>query len=108
LITLHDIVENIVGQIPEEGELYEPDVFIRDDKSVIVSGDAPLETLNEIITNFTVDFDKIDYSTVAGFIFNQIGKIPQVGDKIEYMEYKIEIIKIDGNKIDKILIAKTK
>jgi len=108
LITLHDIVENIVGQIPEEGELYEPDVFIRDDKSVLVSGDAPIETLNDIIANFTVDFDKIDYSTVAGFVFNQIGKIPQIGDKIEYMEYKIEIVDIDGNKIDKILITKIK
>jgi len=108
LITLHDIVENIVGQIPEEGELYEPDVFIRDDNSVLVSGGAPIETLNEIIIDFTVDFDKIDYSTVAGFVFNQIGKIPQVGDKIDYMDYKIEIVDIDGNKIDKILITKIK
>ncbi|OFX16497.1 MAG: hypothetical protein A2033_10990 [Bacteroidetes bacterium GWA2_31_9] len=108
LITLHDIVENIVGQIPEEGELYEPDVFIRDDNSVLVSGDAPIETLNEIIIDFKVDFDKIDYSTVAGFVFNQIGKIPQVGDKIDYMDYKIEIVDIDGNKIDKILITKIK
>lgn len=106
LITLHDIVENIVGQIPEEGELYEPDVFIRDDKSVLVNGDAPLETLNDIITKFSVDFDEIDYSTVAGFVFNQIGKIPQVGDKIQYMEYKIEIVSINRNKIDKILITK--
>jgi len=108
LITLHDIVENIVGQIPEEGELYEPDVFIRDDNSVLVSGDAPIETLNEIIIDFTVDFDKIDYSTVAGFVYNQIGKIPQVGDKIEYLDYKIEIVDIDGHKIDKILITKNK
>lgn len=106
LITLHDIVENIVGQIPEEGELYEPNVFIREDNSVLVSGDAPIETLNEIIIDFTVDFEKIDYSTVAGFVFNQIGKIPQIGDKIDYMDYKIEIVDIDGNKIDKILITK--
>lgn len=108
LITLHDIVENIVGQIPEEGELYEPDVFIRDDNSVLVSGDAPIETLNEIIIDFTVDFEKIDYSTVAGFVYNQIGKIPQVGDKVEYMDYKIEIVDVDGHKIDKILITKKK
>jgi len=106
LITLHDIVENIVGQIPEEGELYEPDVFIRDDNSVLVSGDAPIETLNEVIIDFTVDFEKIDYSTVAGFVYNQIGKIPQVGDKVDYMDYKIEIVDVDGHKIDKILITK--
>lgn len=108
LITLHDIVENIVGQIPDEGESYEPDVFIREDNSVLVSGDAPIETLNDLIVDFTVDFDKIDYSTVAGFVFNQIGKIPQVGDNFIYMDYKIEIVDIDGKKIDKIIITKLK
>ena len=108
LITLHDIVENIVGQIPDEGETYEPDVFIRDDNSVLVSGDAPIETLNEIIVDFIVDFDNINYATVAGFVFNQIGKIPQIGDKFEYMNYKIEIVDIDGIKIDKILVTRIK
>lgn len=106
IITLHDIIENIVGQIPEEGETYEPDIFVRDDKSVLVSGDAPIETLTDIIENFTIDFEKIDYSTVAGFVFNQINKIPQIGDRIEFNDYRIEIVDIDGNKIDKVLISK--
>jgi len=106
IITLHDIIENIVGQIPDEGEAYEPDVFVRDDKTVLVSGDAPIETLLEIIEDFTIDFEKIDYATVAGFVFNQINKIPEIGDKFDYLGYKIEIVDIDGNKIDKILLTK--
>jgi len=104
IITLHDIIENIVGQIPDEGETYEPDIFKREDQSVLVNGDAPIETLAEIIENFTIDFDKIDYSTVAGFIFEQINNIPKTGDKIEYLDYTIEIVDMDGNRIDKILI----
>ena len=108
IITLHDIIENIVGQIPDEGETYEPDVFVREDKSVLVSGDAPIETLVEIIEDFTIDFEKINYSTVAGFVFNQINKIPQVGDKLNYLGYKIEIVDIDSNRIDKVLITKNK
>jgi putative hemolysin len=108
LITVHDIIENIIGHIPEEGEIFEPNVFIRDDKSVLVSGDAPIETLIEIIEDFTVDFDKIDYSTVAGFVFEQINKIPQIGDKFEYNEYVIEIVDVDGKKIDKVLIMRIK
>ncbi|MGV8134850.1 MAG: hemolysin family protein [Mangrovibacterium sp.] len=104
IITLHDIIENIVGQIPDEGETYEPDIFKREDQSVLVNGDAPIETLAEIIENFTIDFDKIDYSTVAGFIFEQINNIPRTGDKIEYLDYIIEIVDMDGNRIDKILI----
>jgi putative hemolysin len=106
IITLHDIMENIFGEMPEEGEPFEPDIFIRDDKSVLVNGDAPLEILDGIIEGFTIDFEKIDYSTVAGFVFNKINKIPQIGDKIEYAGYMIEIIDIDGNRIDKILIRK--
>ena len=106
IITLHDIIENIVGQIPEEGEPYEPDVFVRDDKSVLVSGDAPIETLVEIVEDFTIDFERIDYSTVAGFVLSQINKIPKIGDKFDYLNYSFEIVDIDGNKIDKILIKK--
>ncbi len=106
LITLHDIIENIVGEMPEEGEPHEPDVFIRDDKSVLVSGDAPIETLAEIIEGFTIDFEDIDYSTVAGFVLNFIDRIPKIGDKFEYLGHRIEIVDIDGNRIDKILITK--
>jgi len=107
LITLHDIIENIIGQIPDEGEIYEPDVFVREDKSSLVSGDAPVETLSEVITDFRVDFDLINYSTVAGFVINHLNKLPQLGDKIVYKNYVIEVVDIDGNKIDKVLISKT-
>jgi len=108
LITLHDIVENIIGQIPDDNETYEPNIFVRDDNSILVSGDAPIETLSEIVIGFTVDFDDIEYSTVAGFIFNQISKIPQIGDKFEYLDYYFEIVDMDGAKIDKILITRIK
>ncbi len=108
VITLHDIMENLVGQMPEEGKVYEPDVFIRDDNSALVSGDAPVEALVDIIQDFTIDFEKIDYSTVAGFVFNLIDKIPQIGDKVNYLGYNIEIVDIDGNRIDKVLISKAK
>jgi putative hemolysin len=108
LITLHDIVENIIGQIPDKGETYEPDMFVRDDDSILVSGDAPIEILREIIADLTIDFENIDYSTVAGFVLNQIDRVPQVGDKFEYFEFSFEIVDIDGAKIDKILITKLK
>jgi len=106
IITLHDIMENILGEMPEEGKPFEPDIFIREDKSVLVNGDAPVEILDGIIEGFTIDFEKVDYSTVAGFVFSKINKIPQIGDITEYEGYSIEIIDIDGNRIDKVLIKK--
>jgi putative hemolysin len=99
-------MENIIGEMPEAGEVYEPDIFIRDDKSVLVSGDASVEILDGIIEGFTIDFEKIDYSTVAGFVINNINKIPQIGHKFDYKNYTIEIVDIDGNRVDKILITR--
>jgi putative hemolysin len=74
IITLHDILENLIGDIPEEGESSEPDIFIRDDKSFLISGDAPVEILDGIFDNYMTDFEKIDYSTVAGFVLNNIDR----------------------------------
>lgn len=105
LITIHDIIENIVGHISDEEE-NEPDVFVRDDNSFLVSGDAPIETLGEIIPGFTVDFETIDYSTVAGFVLTQINKIPVTGYKFLYLDWHFEIVDMDKKKIDKILISK--
>ncbi|MBP1676244.1 MAG: Hemolysin or related protein [Bacteroidetes bacterium] len=106
IITLYDVMENIVGEIPEEGEVNEPDMFVRDDDSVLVNGDAPVEILADVIQDFEVDFSEIDYSTVAGFVLSQINEIPQVGDKFVFREYSFEIVDMDWNRIDKILITK--
>jgi len=108
IITLHDIVENIIGDMPEEGESDEPDIYIRDDKSVLVSGDAPVEVLDGIIEGFIINFEEIDYSTVAGFVLSNINKVPQIGDKFDYKHYLFEIVDIDGNRVDKVLISRKK
>ncbi len=108
IITLHDILESIIGDFPEENEITEPNVFVRDDKSVLVSGDAPIETLVDLIEDFKIDFEEIEYATVAGFVFSQLNKIPEVGDKFAYLDSTIEVVDIDHNKIDKVLITKKK
>jgi putative hemolysin len=106
IITLHDILENLIGNIPAEGESSEPDVYIRDDKSYLVNGDAPAEILDGIFENYITDLENIDYSTVAGFVLDNIKKSPQVGDKFSFGDYSIEVVDIDGNRVDKVLIKK--
>ncbi len=106
IITLHDILENLIGEIPDEGETFEPDIFVREDKSFLVSGDAPVEVLDGIFENYLTDLEDIDYSTVAGFVLENIDKLPEIGDKFNFKDHTIEIIDIDGNRIDKVLISK--
>lgn len=108
IITLHDIIEHIVGEIPEEGEIVEPHLFVRDDGSVLVNGNAPVEILSEVVSNFDVDFENNDYSTVAGFAINQIGKIPTLGEKFEYLGYRFEIVDMDKSIVDKVLIERVR
>ncbi len=106
IVTLHDLLENIVGEMPEEEEVVEPNVVERDDHSYLVNGDAPIETLADIIDGLELDFDEIDYSTVAGFVLEQLEHLPTIGASFEYMGYKIEVVDIDHNRIDKVLISK--
>ena len=106
IITPHDILENLIGEIPEEGESSEPDIFVQDDKSYLVNGDAPVEILDGIFDNYITDLEKVEYSTVAGFVLENTNKLPQIGDKFIFKDYIIEIVDIDGNRIDKILIRK--
>ena len=106
IITLHDIMESIIGDLPGEGDQEEPEVFVREDKSVLVSGEASIERLTEIIENFVIDYEEMDYSTIAGFVFHHLNKIPQTGDRFTFGEYLFEIVDMDGNRIDKVLIKR--
>ncbi len=108
IVTLHDLTENIIGEMPEEEEIVEPDIVRREDGSCLVSGDADIECLTDIIEGMEIDFEEIDYSSVAGFVLENIEHLPKVGAYFEYLGYRVEIVDIDHNRIDKVLIAKIK
>ncbi len=104
IVTLHDIIENIVGEMPEEEEVVEPDVTECDDHSVLVKGDAPIDVLTDVIDGYEVDYDEIDYSSVAGFMVEHLETIPKVGDSFEFMGCHLEIVKMDHNRIDEVRV----
>lgn len=105
IVTLHDIIENIVGEMPEEEEIVEPDVTECEDHSVLVKGDAPIDVLTDVIDDYEVDYDEIDYSTVAGFVVDHLETIPKEGDSFEFMGYLIEIVRMDHNRIDEVRVS---
>lgn len=106
IITMFDILENLIGDIKEEGEPEEPDFFVRDDESVLVNGEASVEVLADIIESFEVDFSETEYNTVAGFALSVLNHIPRTGEKFVSHNHSFEIIDMDGNRIDKLLITK--
>lgn len=106
ILTLHDIMENLLGEMPDKDDYMEPLIHRREDHSLLVSGITPIELLAETLEDFDIDFDKIEYNTVAGFILEQTKDMPQIGYMFNYSGYIIEIVDMDGSKIDKLLIRK--
>ncbi len=106
IITLRNIVENIIGDIQQKGEIEEHPIVKREDGSFLVDGDTLLDDLAEIIT-FEIPKDEEKYITLAGFIVHRINKIPITGEKFTIGNYNFEVVDMDGNRIDKLLISKT-
>ncbi len=105
LITLRDIVENIIGDIQQKGEIEEHPIVKREDGSFLVDGNTLLDDLAEIIT-FEIPKDEEKYITLAGFIIYTAKKIPNTGEKFIIGNYTYEIVDMDGNRIDKLLVSK--
>lgn len=105
LITYNDIVEYIVGDIPEEYEPEEPDFRKVGADSWIVSGRLDAQFLSEIGMRLPEDYD---YDTVAGFVLDVLKRFPKEGEEFEYQEFKLKILLMEKNRIVKIQIVRTK
>lgn len=106
ILTVHDMMENLLGEMPDKEDTVEPLIHIREDGSLLVSGITPVESLSEALGDFDVDFENLQYTTVAGFILSHTMGMPQTGDKFNFSKYSFEIVDMDGSKIDKLLISK--
>ena len=103
LVTLEDLIEEIVGSIHDELETEEKDVQIVDEKNFVVSGQSALDEVNELLdTSLHSD----DFNTLGGFVFGLFGRMPKVGEQLKYKTLKLEILELEGRKISKIKITK--
>ncbi|RAJ02622.1 putative hemolysin [Chitinophaga skermanii] len=104
MITLNDILEAIVGDMPETGQ-DDYEMVRRDDGSYLVDAQIPFY-------DFLSEFDKEDwmaefeqeFDTLAGFILHNLEHIPQTGEKFEWRDFTFEIVDMDAHRIDKILV----
>ncbi len=107
LISLEDILEEIVGEIRDEFDKEEREITKITNDRYLVLGKTPIDDLNEL---FNVDFtsEDDDYETVGGFIFNQAGEIPEKGFNFIFKGYKFKVNSINNNRIESVLIEKVK
>ncbi len=103
MVTLIDMMEAIVGDIPTLEEIAEPPVVRREDGSLLVEGYLDVEDLKELLDVDGLP-DEEDYQTLGGFVVLRLGRLPRVGDIVEWLDYRFEIVDMDGNRVDKVLI----
>ena len=103
LVTLNDILEEIVGDIPSVGELEEPLAVQREDGSWLLDGMLPVNDFKEIFGIKELPGEGI-YQTVGGFVLMQVGRIPAVGNHFEWGGLRVEVVDMDKNRIDKVLV----
>ncbi len=107
LISLYDIAEHIVGDMPYLGEDEDPDVIIRDDTSWLVDGMLSAEELKELLDVDHFPGEERGYfQTLGGFIVSFLGRIPATAESFEWNGYTFEIVDMDKARVDKVLITR--
>ncbi len=104
IVTLEDIMEEIVGEIRDEYDQGEEQIYekISDDEFVFL-GRADLDEINELMG---VDFPSDDVDSIGGLIYGEIGRIPSVGDKIMLNGLSIAVEKMIGRRINKVRVCR--
>ena len=105
IVTQTDLLEAIAGELPGMDD-DEPSVVERTDGSLLIDGMMPAHEA----------FDRLglrdlpaggDFHTIAGFVLHELGRIPNVGDAVEWRNWRFEVVDMDGRRVDKLLVART-
>ncbi len=107
LVTLEDILEELVGEIQDEFDVEEEKSIVRrDDGSWLVDAMEPYEKISEQVGLPPIPSEEQgEYQTLAGLILTRLGRIPTEGDKIDMDGFSLEVMDMDGRRIDKVLIT---
>ena len=104
IVTPADLLSAIAGHFASDRDATdEPDLVEREDGSLLVSGQMPIDQLADRI-DITLSEDR-DYATVAGHALWLMRRLPEVGDFVDDQGWRFEIVDMDGRKIDKLLVA---
>lgn len=105
IVTLHDILEATVGDLPFAGIVMDPDAVRREDGSWLIDALLPVEKFKDIFeVEIASEEESNHYHTVGGFLLSHFGRIPSTGSHFEWGGWRFEVVDMDGHRIDKILV----
>jgi CBS domain containing-hemolysin-like protein len=105
LITVEDILEEIVGEIRDEFDEEEEAAAVRKlpDGSHSIDGSASIGVINEALGS---QFESEDFDTIGGLIFGRLGRVPEVGDEVRLDGYLFRVEEVDGSRIERVIVQK--
>lgn len=107
MVTDYDILEAIVGEIPEDHEDADYLAIQRDDGSWLFDGLIVIDQLKEILELSEMPGEeRAAYQTLSGFVMSQLGRIPKTGAKFTFNDYTFEVVDMDGRRVDRVLVFK--
>jgi putative hemolysin len=108
IVTLHDLTEAIVGDLPDEDETDEPSIIKRADNSYLIDGRTLIFEINQYFQHEIIENNISQYTTISGFMLDRLKTMPHAGNKIQHNGYTYEIVDMDHNRIDKVLMTSHK
>lgn len=105
LMTFNDLLEEIVGDVPEVGDPADPEAIQREDGTWLIDGMFPIDELKEMFDIEMLPEEAENYyQTVGGFIMIQLGRVPKEGDTVEWERFRFEVMDMDWRRVDKVLL----
>jgi putative hemolysin len=101
IVTLEDVLEEIVGEIEDEYDLPDESLERIDEHTIRVDGTFPIDDFNE---QFEIEMPDDDYHTLAGFVFGQLGRAPESGDEVLWNGLRFRVIDVEGTRIEKLQV----
>ncbi len=101
IVTLEDLLEEIVGEIEDEFDLPDESIEQLDEDTIRIDGTYPIDDFNE---QFRTDLPDEDFHTVAGFVFGRLGRVPAPGDEVDHDGLCFHVDGVEGTRIDKLTV----
>src|SRR4051794_26153063 len=102
IVTLEDLLEEIVGEIEDEFDLPDESVEQIDDDTIRIDGTFPIDDFNE---QFHVDLPQEDFHTVAGFVFGRLGRVPAPGAELQHDGLRFRVEDVEGSRIGRLTVT---
>src|SRR5437763_9938291 len=107
LVTLTDILEALVGDLPEAGET-DPRVVRREDGTFLIDGMGGLDGLRQVLGVSSLPGEGPDFHTLGGYLMARLNRVPIVADRITAGDWRFEIVEMDGRRVDRVLVVSVK